>query len=139
MSNRAYMIFKDGTSKMVTKGDIIALSNGQVFSFIEAKRTRWVGQGQDGKQYSIPNSWTPAEIRGKDANITANIVKNINFKPGEIFAIQGRDKVFMFKSTDARTGKLVAFNLADGTITTIDRTFTFEKVDLKKYRDLINS
>ena len=137
--NRAYMLFTDGTSKMVSKGDILALSNGQVFSFIEAKRTRWVGQDQSGKQYSIPNSWKPVEIRGKDAKVTENIVKKMNFKPGQIFSIQGRDKVFMFKSTDARTGKLVAFNLADGTVTMIDRTFTFEIVDINKYKKLVNS
>lgn len=137
--NRAYMIFTDGTSKMVSKGDILALSNGQVFSFIEAKRTRWVGQDQFGKQYSIPNSWKPVEVRGKDAKVTENIVKKINFKPGDLFTIQGREKVFMYKETDARSRKLVAFNLANGMLSTIDPSFTFETVDLNKFKKLVNS
>lgn len=118
--------------EMIKKGDIIKLVNGQIFTFLEMKRTKWVGKDKDGKSWLIH---TPAkEIIGFDESVKEALVAPTKLKLGELFAIDGKRDTYMFK-TMAPTGKIKAVNIADGSNWTIDSAFNIKKIDIKKLKE----
>jgi len=140
MATKAYLEFSNGKTEIVTKGDVIELIDGHKMTFIEMKRTKWIGSDETGKKYNVPvykdrNMTMPyaKSIIGKNENV---IIKNqLNtLKNGDLFAIENAKQSFMFKE---KTTKVIAIDLATGTTWRIGLECNFTKIDLNKLKEKV--
>jgi len=149
-NTQAYLPVGDKGLTLLKKGDIVEVITGEQFTFMEAKRTRWVGKGKkDGKSYSVPvyatrGSSKPyiTKIVGKDKVVEAAKTDYKKFKVGQLFALEGHKETFMFMKVERRRTKTVVKgkDLASGKIFNIETQFTFTKVDVNKMKkELINA
>jgi len=131
------------TRKRVDKGDVVRLVTGELVTFTEMKRVRFVGK-MNGKGISVPLyrdhfKTTPyvVELTGqKDKEVLANRVKPTGLKSGQLFALEGHKETFMYVGNEIKRGnrKMVAIDLATGKRFTIGDGFDFVKVDIPKIK-----
>ena len=93
MATKAFFPFSNGKRDLVSKGDIIELENGEKFTFIEIKRTKWIGSDDSGKKFNIPiyrdkmgNNPFAKAIVGKNNNVIVKTQLN-DLTPGDLFAL----------------------------------------------------
>jgi hypothetical protein len=134
MSTKAFLPIGN-KSELVSKGDVIELITGEKMTFIEMKRTKWVGQNTAGKMFNVPvytnrtGSVTYAKaIVGRNESVITKSVAVNEFKRGQLFAIENAKETFMFKEVVGR--KVIALDLATGRNWRIGTECTFVKVDL---------
>jgi len=128
---------------LVKKGDIVKLCTGELVTFTEMKRVKFVGK-MNGKGIQVPvyrNKYndTPyiIEVTGKqDKAVLANRVKPTGLKYGNLFALEGHKETFMFTGTEVKRGqkKLIAIDLATGKRFTIGDGFTLVKINVPKIK-----
>lgn len=143
-NTQAYLPVGDKGLTLLKKGDIIEVITGEQFTFMEAKRTRWVGKGKnDGKMYNVPiyatrgsNKPYMTKVVGKDKVIEAAKTNFTKFKTGNLFALEGSKETFMFIGVERKRTKTVVKgkDLATGRIFNIDTSYTFNKVDINKMK-----
>lgn len=133
-STRAFL--KVGSEyKTVTKGDVLELLNGDKFTFIEMRRSKWVGKShKDGKQYLVHG--IIKSLAGRDESVNEGNVAASKLKRGDLFAIDGKKETFMFQRVDP-SGKIKAVNIADLGNWTIDSNFKLKMVDVKKIKEAL--
>jgi hypothetical protein len=145
-STKCFMPFQNGNSELITKGDVIELADGTKFTFIEMKRTKWVGQNEAGQMFNVPvyrdKMGTMPYAKGKVGRNEEVVVKSENphkFNAGQLFAIENAKETFMFKEIRHGRGKekVVAIDLATGRTWTLDTTFTYKKIHVNKMREEI--
>ena len=129
--------------KRIEKGDVVRLVTGELVTFTEMKRVRFIGK-MNGKGIVVPiyrdrMKTTPyvVELTGKkDKEVLANRVKPTGLKYGQLFALEGHKETFMYAGTAIKKNnvKLVGIDLASGRQFTIGNSFDFVKVDLPKIK-----
>lgn len=133
--------------KTVEKGDIIELVTGEKVTFMEMKRTKWIGRF-NGKGIGVPvyrdrNMTEPfaKAIVGKDKSVITTGAKLSAMKVGQLFAIEGHKETFMFVRTETKRGGkpiIKGYDLATSKMYNIDASFKLIKVDVNKLkRELI--
>jgi len=134
---------KNKEEKVLTKGDIIKLDNGETAVFMEMKNTRYLAK-MKGKIYSVPvyrerSGTTPTivEITGqKDLSVLTDTTRKIDLKTRDLFAIEGKKETFVFIELNAKR-QVIARNIANGRRIRIGEGFEFVKIDLEKILDEI--
>jgi len=131
------------TTKRVNKGDVVKLVTGELVTFTEMKRVRFIGK-LDGKGISIPlyrdrmqTKPYVVEVTGqKDKEVLANRVKPTGLKYGNLFALEGHKETFMYVGSTLKRGekKLVGIDLATGRRFTIGTGFVLVKVNIPKIK-----
>lgn len=141
MATKTWLPFVDGTSKLVKKGDIIEIVSGEKITFLEIKRTKWIGR-LDGKGIRVPVYRDTLETRpfataitGFDASVLAAAVKMNDLSRGDLFSIEGKKEVYMFK--DAIGNQIHATCIASGKKWRIDPSFTLIKIDIDKIKSTL--
>lgn len=151
MATHAYLPFSTG-SELVSKGDIIELVTGEKVTFLEMKRTKWLGD-LNGRRIIIPvyrikpTGLTDSGLPFAKAIVGRNeAVVTVSFKPnklkfGDIFYLEGHKETFIFISNANKRGKsyIEARDLASSRNFTIDPSMTIVKVDLKKIKEEISN
>jgi hypothetical protein len=128
---------------LINKGDVVKLCTGELVTFTEMKRVKFVGK-LDGRGIQVPvyrNKYdnTPyiLEVTGKkDKKVLEARVKPTGLKYGNLFALEGHKETFMFVGTEVKRGKnkLVAIDLATGKQFGIGEGFDFVKVNVPKIK-----
>ena len=143
MSTKVILPFSSGNSEIVSKGDVIELADGSKFTFIEMKRTKWVGSSEAGKRFNIPVYRDRMQtipyakaIVGKNETIVVKTQLN-ELTPGDLFALENAKQTFMFKETKA--SKVVGIDIATGNSWTISTTCTFKKIDINELKKSLTS
>jgi hypothetical protein len=136
MSTRTFLPVGN-KSELVSKGDVIELITGEKMTFVEMKRSKWVGKNSAGKLYNIPvyanrmgNTAYAKAIVGRDESVIVKSAPVENFKRGQLFAIENAKETFMFKELVGR--KVVALDLATGRTWRIGTECTFSTVDVNE-------
>jgi len=147
MGNQAYLPFSNGESKLVKRGDIIKISSGEQITFVEMKRTKWIGK-MDGKTYNVPvwrdkTQRTPyaMEIVGKDESVIVKSFDPLKLNLGQLFTTENSKETFMFKGikTGPRKTKVTGIDIGSGNNWNFDLSCTFIPVNVSKMKkELLN-
>lgn len=131
------------THKKIEKGDIVKLVTGELVTFTEMKRVRFIGK-VNGKGISVPIfrdrfHTVPfvSEVTGKkDKTIFENRVRPTALKYGTLFALEGHKETFMYVGEEVKRGnkKMVAIDLATARRFTIGSGFNLVKVNVPKIK-----
>ena len=129
--------------KMISKGDVVKLVTGELVTFTEMKRTKFIGI-MNGKGIIVPVyrdrlGTTPyiAEVLGKkDKTILENRIKPTALKYGTLFALEGHKETFMYIGDEVKRGqkKMIAIDLATNKRFTIGQGFDLVKVNVPKIK-----
>ena len=126
---------------IVKRGDIIETIAGDRITFIEMKRTKWVGK-EGSRNVLVPlyrdrMGTTPyaVKIDGFDNSVNAAIIAPTKMKLGDLFAIVGKREVYMFNCIEK--GKIKAVGVSDDTRWTIDPSFDLRIIDIKKVKEKV--
>ena len=128
---------------LISKGDVVQLVTGELVTFTEMKRVRFIGK-INGKGISVPlyrNKYdtTPyiLKVTGKKDNTVITKSTPVNkLKYGQLFALEGHKETFMFVGTELKRGteKIVGIDLASGKRFTIGTGFTIVKINIPKVK-----
>lgn len=138
---------KSNETKLVQRGDVLKLITGEEITFVEMRRTKFVGIF-NGKNIIVPiyrdrlglKPYVLSKLNKVDKSV---IVKSANvdkFKKGDLFSLEGYKETFMYigKSSKGKN-KISALDLSTGKTFTISEGFTFKKIDINKIKkELIN-
>lgn len=129
--------------KIVEKGDILELVTGEKVTFMEMKRTKWVGR-YNGKGIIVPiyrNQFSlepfVKAVLGKDNSVLTPAVKITSMRAGQLFAIEGHKETFMFLNVETKRGGrpiIKGYDLATGKKYNIDADFKLVKIDVNKLK-----
>jgi len=139
-STKCFFPFNNGTNpQKVEKGDKIKLVTGEIFTFMEIKRTKWVGKNEAGQMYNIPITMAKEKTGEVDKNIKVKSEDPRKFNAGQLFAIENAKETFMFQGmkpvrANAKE-KVMAVDLATGRGWNIDVNCTFKKIHVNKMRE----
>lgn len=140
---KKFMPFSEGESELVSKGDIILLNSGEKFTFIEMKRTKWIGQNEKGKFYNIPvyldkmgKSPFAKRKEGFNKDVIVKSSDPLNFSTGQIFSIESSKQTFIFKGIKkGKKDKIIGIDLVTGNTYKIDPECVFKKIDINKIKE----
>lgn len=129
---------------MIKKGDVVKLVTGEEVTFMEMKRSKWVGR-YNGKGIGVPvyrdrDMSVPFIVRkiGRDESVMTKAVNPNKLKIGDIFFIEGHKETFMYfgDKITPRTGKkyVMGKDLASGITYNIEAAMTLVKVDINKLK-----
>jgi len=124
-----------GKITVVKQGDKLRLYDGSVFSFLEMKRTKFVGKShKDGKNYLVRyNASLIKEVIGVDSDVLPKIEKTSAFEFGDLFTLQNCKQVFMYVSSINAT-KVSAIDLASNRTYKVSTNGGLIKVDLNEIK-----
>lgn len=139
MATKTWLPFADGNSKIVKKGDIIELVTGEKCTFLEIKRTKWIGR-YHGKGIRVPVYRDTLETRpfakaivGFDESVITVSENPTSFVKGDLFAIEGKKEVYMYDRGDETN--IHAVCVASGKKWSIaTKGFTLVKIDIAKIK-----
>jgi hypothetical protein len=132
------------TRELISKGDVVELATGEKVTFMEAKRTRWLGRYND-KGLGVPFyrdrlQTTPyiLAVVGRDESVIVKGTDPTKLTPGDIFSLEGHKETFMYtgEKTRPRSAKkyITGKDLASGKKYTIDAKMKILKVDIDKLK-----
>ena len=138
-STKCFMPFRNGESQLVEKGDKIKLVTGEIMTFVEMKRTKWIGKNEAGQMFNIPVTMSAEKTGEVDDTVKVVSENPRKFKAGQLFAIENAKETFMFKEMRQGRGreKVVALDLATGRTWTLDTEFTYKKIHVNKIRETL--
>jgi len=147
MGTQAYLPLSNDETKLIKKGDIIELITGEKATFIEMKRTNWIGK-MDGKTYNIPvwrdkSQRTPyaKEVVGKDESVIIKSFDPLKLNPGQLFTTENSKETFMFKGIENGRGKtkVKGIDIGSGNNWKFNLNCTFIPVNVSKMKkELLN-
>lgn len=130
-------------SWMINKGDVVKLVTGELVTFTEMKRVRFVGK-LNGKGISVPiyrdrAGTTPyvIEVTGsKDKSVIVKSAPLDKFTFGQLFALEGHKETFLFVENIIKRGnkKTIAIDLATNKRFTLGEGFTIVKINVPKVK-----
>ncbi len=133
----------NSTTKLINKGDVVKLITGELVTFIEMKRTKFVGK-MDGRAINVPIYRNPvlgvpyiAEVTGDKDDSVITKTSNINrFKYGQLFALEGHKETFMFVENIIKRGKqkTKAINVASNKTYILGEGFDIIKINIPKMK-----
>lgn len=128
---------------IVSKGDVVQLCTGELVTFMEMKRVRFIAQ-MNGKRVSVPiyrNKFNnvPYIAKVTDKKDNSVIVKSApldKFKFGQLFALEGHKETFLFVENIIKRGakKTIAIDLASNKRFTLGEGFTIVKINIPKVK-----
>lgn len=113
------------------EGDKIELTNGETFTFIRFKRTKFVAKSDnDGKMYDVPEQMFKSLIQKATKQ---NNYGYTTLQPGELFCIKGhKSYTILLKFKEIKNGKIKAEDPFNGGAWTVDISLYLGKVsDIK--------
>jgi hypothetical protein len=135
-----------GKSKweMISKGDVVKLVTGEEVTFMEMKRSKWVGR-YNGKGIGVPLYRDHAQTKpfitaivGRDESVIVKGIAPSKLKLGDLFSLEGHKETFMYfgDKITPRAGKkyLMGRDLSSGKNYTIEAGMKILKIDLNKLK-----
>jgi len=126
----------------INEGDILKLISGEFATFIELRRTKWIGV-VNGRRVLIPvfmRANTPyiLEKTGKkDESLLPKIADPHKLKVGDLFAIKGGKETFMYIGDKIKgTGKkmIIGFDLSTQRVFNIDDRIDIITINIEEIK-----
>lgn len=128
--------------KTIKAGDILELLTGEKVTFIEMKRTKFIGK-INGKTFNVPvyhdrQNTIPYIVKIVGTDKTAIVKKTpiSKLKVNDLFSLEGSKETFMYIGTERKRTKTVVkgLDVASGKVYSIAMDMNFIKIDLNKVK-----
>lgn len=148
MKTQAYLPVGTKETKktiLIKKGDVIKLATGEECTFMEIKRTKFIGT-INGKSFNIPvwrdrlqtTPFITEKTKKTDKQAVVKSADPLKFQPGQIFTLEGHKETFMFSHINTKRGgrkEIKALDIATQKTFNIGLTgFIFVKTDVNKMK-----
>lgn len=150
MKTKAYIPVgtqKSQERKLVEKGDVLKLVSGEEVTFLEIRRTKFMGV-MNGRNILVPlyrdrsftTPYVVSVLNKKDKSVIVKSADFKKFKVGQLFSLEGHKETFMFVGfSNRKANKIEGLDLSSGKRFTIDPGLTFKKIDINKVKkELVN-